>query len=124
MSWLDAIAALGREVCDGVRERVELAALELHEEKLRLCRTFVWLGAAIALLLLALLLAALAFVVWWGEDGRLAVLIGLALFFGVAGIAALALLRWQLLREAPPLAATREELEEDTACLGSERPRD
>jgi hypothetical protein len=40
------------------------------EEELRLCATFVWLGAAIALALLALLFAALALVLWWGEEGE------------------------------------------------------
>lgn len=124
MGWLDAVATLGREVCAGLRERVELAALELQEEKVRLCQTFVWLGAAIALGLLALLFAALAFVVWWGEAGRLAVLVMLSLLFGGGALAAFLWLRWRLWREVPPLQATREELQEDAACLRSDQSRE
>lgn len=122
IGWLDAVVALGREVSAGLRERVELAALELQEEKLRLCQTFVWLGAAIALALLGLLFAALAFVVWWGEDGRLVVLAALALTFGGGSLGAFAFLRRRLQREGPPLAATREELREDAACLHPDQP--
>ena len=124
MGWLEAVAALGREVCAGVRERVELAALELKEEKVRLCQTFVWLGAAIGLALLALLFATLAFVVWWGEAGRLAVLASLAFVFGLGALAAFVWLRQRLLREAPPLEATREELTEDAACLRPDQSRE
>ena len=124
MGWLEAVAALGREVCAGVRERVELAALELQEEKVRLCQTFVWLGAAIAFALLALLFAALAFVVWGGEAGRLAVLSVLAFTFGASALVAFVLLRRRLLREVPPLEATREELKEDDECLRPDRSRE
>ena len=122
MGWLDAVIALGHELAAGLHERVDLAALELQEEKLRLCATFVWLGAAIALALLALLFAALALVLWWGEEGRIAVLTALALGFGGGSFVAFAWLRRRLLREAPPLAATRDELKEDVACLRPDQP--
>lgn len=117
---LDSLRRIGDSVLGLVQSRLQLFALELQDEKLRLVDTLLWLGAGISIGGLGLLVgtAALALYVW--EQAGYAGLICLA---GVLlGVGALILfrLREYLQRETPPFADTLGEFGKDRACLRKE----
>ncbi len=99
------------------RTRVELFAVELQEEKLRLIRLLLWLALALALLLAGVLLAigTLGLFLWqmMGYPG----LVLLAVVVLGAAAAILWALRRHLRTAPPPFAATTAEFARDAACL-------
>jgi uncharacterized membrane protein YqjE len=112
--------ALGRSLTQlaagtllALRQRLELASLDVEEELLRLVGLIA--GALVAALLFTLALAAGAttVVVLFWDQGRIAALVGVTLFFTLAGaVAAGAFSR--ALRDRPRfLDATLTELERD-----------
>ncbi len=109
----DAAQQVLADVIEIGRTRLELATVELEEERLRLAR--LWLGAAVTLFLLfvSVLLAA-AWLVWLcPPEQRLLALGGLALaFFAATGVSAW---RWRRFAASRPplLHATLAELRQD-----------
>jgi uncharacterized membrane protein YqjE len=109
----DSVARLGATSLLLIRQRLELAALDIEEE---LLRGGLWLAGAVAAALLGALclaaLAALVVVLFW-DTARVAALVGVTLAFGAAAAAA----AWKLARawrDKPPLlAATLAELSTD-----------
>lgn len=107
---------LARSAASLVQSRLELAAIELGEERQRL-QTLLLLGLfAVLFGLLALgSLTALLVIVFWSL-GHWQVLSALALLYAVVAVACIARLR-ALVRDAPPpFAATRAELAKDSAA--------
>lgn len=104
------------------RLRVELATVEIEEERLRLARLLVGATLTLCLALVAVLLVAGWLVLWAAPEHRLAVLGGLALAF-VAGAAA-AGWHWRRLAAAKP-ALLHETLQQlrDAAATARRRPR-
>ena len=100
-----------------MRDRTELLALELHEEKLHLIQAFLWIAATVFTAVMAMTFATLTLVYVFWDTARLAVLAGCALFYtGATALIILAFRRF-LDRQPRPLAATIEELQADETCL-------
>lgn len=115
--WLDSLRSLGDSLLDSVQDRLELLAVELHEEKFRLVQTFVWISAAVFTGMMTLAFASLTLVYLCWESARLAVLGGLAAGYGLALVAIIVGFRRFLARQPKPFAATLQELGEDRACI-------
>lgn len=103
-----------------VHDRIELAAIELHEEKYRLVQLLLWVGAILVMGMLAIMFASFALVVVLWETARLATVIGLAVAYLVAFGAAVWGFRRFLAHQPKPFAATLNELQQDRACIRPE----
>lgn len=115
--FLDSLRHLGAGLLGAIHERVELLAVELHEEKFRLIQIFVWISAAVFTGMMALTFASLTLVYLFWDGARLAVLGGLAGFYLVTLGVILAAFRRYLSRQPRPLAATLQELQDDRTCI-------
>ncbi len=118
--FVGSLRSLGDGLLAAVQDRVELFALELEEEKFRLIKLNVWIGAAVFTGIRAVLFASLTLVYLFWESARLAVLGGLTVFYAVALLAVLIALRRFIAHQPHPLSATRRELEDDRTCIRSE----
>ena len=101
-------------------DRLDLLAVELHEEKHRLIQIFIWISAIVFLAMLALVFASMAIVVLWWETARVAVVCTLAGGYIVAFGTAVICFRRYLKRQPKPFAATLRELREDRECIRAE----
>jgi uncharacterized membrane protein YqjE len=118
--FLGSLRALGDGLLLTVQDRLELFSVELQEEKFRLIQTFIWISAAVFTGMMAVTFASLTLVYLFWESARLAVLGGLTVFYaGVLAVIVLAFRRF-LARQPSPFSATREEIQEDRACIRSE----
>jgi uncharacterized membrane protein YqjE len=117
-SLLISLRALLHTILGLVQSRVELFAVELQEEKLRVSQLVIWVAAILLFGLMAFIfLSFLLVVVFW--EHRVAVVLGLFLFYGL-GAAGLALGLRANLRTTPlPFSATVEEIKKDRAWLKS-----
>ena len=115
--FLGSFRALGDSLLATVHDRLELFSVELHEEKLRLVQTFIWISAAVFTGMMAITFASLTLVYLFWESARLAALGGLTLLYGGALAVIIAGFRRYLSRQPKPFAATLQELEEDRACI-------
>jgi uncharacterized membrane protein YqjE len=114
----ETAAQLGDSALALLRARLELASVELAEERERLLTRLGWLVAGILLLVFALLgLGVLAAALLWDSNRLLALLLPTVLF---------ALGGWALVRRSQalaregglPFAATMAEFDKDRALLG------
>ena len=101
-------------------ERLELLAVELHEEKFRLIQIFVWISAIVFLAVLAVVCASMALVVLFWESSRVAVVCSLAGGYFVALIVAAIGFQRYLKRQPKPFAGTHRELRQDRECIRAE----
>ena len=112
-----ALARLADALVGLVRTRFELATIEYTEERARIGQLLALLVAGIACLLFALFFAAAAVVIYFWDTNRFVAILGVVLFFAVAG----ALLLWrrtEIAQTSPtPFAATVAELDKDRAAL-------
>ncbi len=115
--FLGSLRTLGDALLGTVQDRLELFSIELQEEKFRLIQTFVWICASVFTGMMAVTFASLTLVYLFWESARLAVLGGLTLFYVGALVAILVAFRRYLARQPKPFAGTRQELEEDRACI-------
>lgn len=101
-----------------VATRLELASLEALQARDRLlCRLAVLLLSAI-FVLLALLVATLAFALWaWPTEQRYVALACMAGLYAVLGLGLMYGLMRQLRRDVPPFAVTRDVLHQDAQAL-------
>ena len=112
-----ATARLGASLLGLVRTRLELASVELAEERDRVQYQVASLVLAIAMFMFALLFAAAWIVVYFWDTNRLTAIAVVAIVFAAAG-AALLVLRSKAVSAAPmPFAATIAEFERDGAAL-------
>jgi uncharacterized membrane protein YqjE len=112
-----AAARLGASLLGLVRTRLELASVELAEERDRVQYQLTTLAVAIAMFLFALLFAATWIIVYFWDTNRLTAIAVVAIVFAAIG-AALLMLRSQAASVAPmPFAATIAEFERDRAAL-------
>ena len=112
-----AASRLGASLLGLVRTRLELASVELAEERDRVQYQLTSLVVAIAMFMFALLFAATWIIVYFWDTTRLTAIAVVAFVFAAAG-AALLMLRSQAARAAPmPFAATIAEFERDRAAL-------
>ena len=114
---LGAVRALGDGLLGSLEKRLQLIALELHEEKLNFVRLLLWLGAILVTGLLGLAFASLALLQFCGPDSRLTVLLVLAGVYLGGSFALVLAFRRFLLRQPAPFAASLDELGKDRACI-------
>jgi uncharacterized membrane protein YqjE len=118
--FVGALRALGETLLAAARERLELFALEVQEEKFRLIQTLVWICAVMFTGMMALIFASLVLVVCYWDHARLGVLVGLTVFYTTAlGLILIAFRRF-VARQPLPFNASRREMAEDRACIRSE----
>ena len=115
---LGSLRGLATGLLGSVHDRVELISIELHEEKQRLIRTFVWVTVSLFAALLAVGFISFAIVIaCWNTAARLPVVAALAVVYAIAAVACGIKARNAVTRAPRPLAATLEELESDRECL-------
>jgi uncharacterized membrane protein YqjE len=104
-----------------MQSRIELFAVELQEEKLRLIGTIVWLVIALALIVAGLLvgLGAVALYLW--DVARYFGIVGLALALLTAGASVLWAIRRQIRSNPVPFAETISEFDKDRKCLRGDK---
>ena len=101
-------------------DRLELLAVELHEEKYRLIQIFIWISAIVFLAMLAMVFVSMVLVVLFWDTARVAVVCSLAGAYVVALIGVVIGFRRYLKRQPKPFAATLSELREDRECIRAE----
>jgi uncharacterized membrane protein YqjE len=102
-----------------IHNRVELFALELQEEKLRLVRLLLWTGAALFSAFLAITVITIAVVYMVPEEGRKIAISGFALLYAITAVVLAMKLRSEVRNAPPPLADTMAELKKDVQALRS-----
>lgn len=116
-AYLEALRRLGDSALANIQDRMGLLAVELHEEKCSLIRTFIWISVIVFTGMMVVVFASLMLVYLFWESARLAVLGCLTLFYGAALVLMILAFLRHLRRQSKPFAATLEELEEDRACI-------
>ncbi len=114
---LESLRKLGRTGVAALQNRLELLAVEVEEQKVRLVKVLVLAGAAVFLGNTALLAVSVTIVMLAGEGARLAVLIGLTIIYVLAALWAFLALRKELRSAPPPFQDTVAELKKDTEWL-------
>ena len=113
-----------RRILDGglalVQNRVELFAVELHEEKCRLVEAILLVAALAALGSLTLAVVTVLVVLFFWDGSRLAALAVLAVLYAAATLAVWRRLRARLDKPAA-LSQTVEEIKKDRECLDSRK---
>jgi uncharacterized membrane protein YqjE len=99
-----------------LHNRLELIALELKEEKLRIVSILVWTGLALLFLMLAVVLGTFTIAFLLDGTARTVALLSFTVFYLICGIAALAIVRRTITR-AIPFAQTLAELKKDRETL-------
>lgn len=117
---MHSVRALADSLLASARQRLELFALELQEEKFRVIQIFIWVSAAVFSAVMALTFLSLTVVYLFWETARLAVLGGLALFYTAGFVTILLTFRRYLARQPRPFNATLAELQNDRACTRPE----
>jgi uncharacterized membrane protein YqjE len=110
-----------RRLADGlmatVQDRLELVAVELEEEKLRLIQVFIWINLAFFTGMLAVTFLSLTVVVLFWERARLAVVGGLATCYVIVCAAVVAALYRRITSQPRLFDATRQEIARDRTCI-------
>ncbi len=101
-------------------DRLELLAVELHEEKFRLIQIFIWISGIVFLAMLAIVFISLAVVVLLWDTARMAAIATLAGAYSAGLVAAVIGFRRYLKTQPKPFAATLSELREDRECIREE----
>jgi len=114
-----------RRLCDAglglLQNRVELLAVEIQEEKVRLVRVLILAGAMVLLGNMAAVLGTATIVVLVDKSAQVPVLIALSVFYLLAALAAFLALRKLLRAGPPPLNDTVSELKKDRDWLNSRK---
>jgi uncharacterized membrane protein YqjE len=119
---LEAVARVGSSLLGLLHNRLELASIEAAEARERLVFTIIASFAAVLLFGGAVVaLSAWVAVALWPAFGA-AVLIGIALAYGLVGAAMLLWLRSKLHNDPPLLADTLAELRTDAATMRGTNP--
>lgn len=98
-------------------DRLQLLAVELHEEKYRLIQILIWISAIVLLAFLALAFVSFAVVVLMWETARLTAVCAVAGVYVAALVAAVLAFRRFLKNQPKPFAGTLRELREDRECI-------
>jgi uncharacterized membrane protein YqjE len=103
-----------------VHNRVELLAVELQEEKIRLVRLLLWTGAALFAAFLAITVITIAVVMLVSDDNlRKIAIIGFGVVYASVAVVIAVKLRGEVRNAPPPLADTLSELKKDLQSLRS-----
>ncbi|MDD3180415.1 MAG: phage holin family protein [Opitutaceae bacterium] len=118
--FIDSVRRLARSALGLLHTRLELFAVEMEEEKLRVVDMLVWLGIAIALGAAGILVSigVLALFLW--QAAGYAGLIALAAVTLAASVGLLVAIRHRLRHGRGPFGATLGEFRKDVAGLRGE----
>lgn len=100
-----------------VRTRIEIFAVEVQEEKLRLIRLLVWIASGLSLLFAGILVAIGTLGIFLWQSAGYTGLILLAAGTIALGAAVLLAIRKSLRSATPPFPETTAEFSRDAACL-------
>ena len=114
---LGSLRGLADGLLETVRDRVELFALEIHEEKFRVIQLFIWISAAVVSALLAITFVSLTIVYLFWETARIAVLASFAILYTAGFVATLVYCRKFISRQPRPFESTLIELQRDRTCI-------
>ncbi len=110
-----------RRICDLglglVQNRIELFAVELEEQKVRLVRVLVLVAAAVFLANTAILVITATIVIAAGEAARVPVLIGLCVFYVLAAVISGLMLRKEIRASPAPFEGSVSEIKKDRQWL-------
>jgi uncharacterized membrane protein YqjE len=115
-----ALGQLGSSLVGLLRTRLELAALELNEERDRAIEALILVNVAALAFAFAVLAASTLVIVLFWDTHRIAALLAMTIAYLLVGIVA----AWRFSRrrpaDAPPFRGTLAELERDRAWLADE----
>lgn len=114
---LASLRRIGESLLGLVQSRLQLLALDLQGETLRLVDTLLWLAIGLALGGVAGLAGATALALYLWKTWHFAGLLVMAGVFGVAAAVVLWRLRARLRKGPMPFADTIAEFKKDRACL-------
>ena len=117
---LSSLRGLIDSLLGSAQSRLELLAVELHEEKFRLIQIFIWISAAVFSAMLAITFISVAIVYFFWESARLQVLCGFAVFYLGAFLFIARNFRRFIARQPKPFESTLAELKNDRACIRPE----
>jgi uncharacterized membrane protein YqjE len=117
---LGSLRSLADGLIGSAHDRLQLLAVELHEEKYRLIQIFIWISAIVFLVMLATVFASLALVVLLWDTARVAVVCILAGAYITAAVVTIFGFQRYLKRQPKPFAETLRELREDRECIRAE----
>ena len=117
---IGSLRRLADSLIGSAHDRLELLALELHEEKYRLIQIFIWISAIVFFVMLAMVFTGIALVVLWWDTARVAVVCSLAGGYIIAAVGTVLGFRRYLKRQPKPFAGTLKELREDRECIRTE----
>jgi uncharacterized membrane protein YqjE len=112
-----ALARLGVALVGLVHTRLELAAIELGEERARIVGRLILVLVAVLAFASALFAASALVVVWFWDTHRIVAIGCVAIGYLLIGIVALWRLSLHRKADTPPFAATMAELERDRAWV-------
>lgn len=116
---LDSTRRLGEAFLSTVRNRVELLAVDLQEEKYWLLTALIWTAAVIFFFMVTVLLGLAAVVFLTPDRFKPHIVVGLCLLFALSLAGAAMGLRSHLRSKNTPLNDTLAELKKDIAWLRS-----
>lgn len=118
-----AAMRVGASALAVLRTRLELASVELAQERERAKISFALIAAAAVAFALLAVVVTFGIIAWFWDDHRYAAIVIVALAYALAGVAALVVHR-RIRREAPaPFGATAEALRRDVEWLRARHPR-
>ena len=100
-----------------LQNRVELFAVDLEEQKVRLTRLLVLVAVAVFFANTALLVITATIIFMVSEAARVPVMIGLSVLYLLAALAAFLVLRKELKDAPPPFEGTVNEIKKDRQWL-------
>ena len=117
---LGSLRGLADGLIGSAHDRLQLLAVELHEEKFRLIQIVIWISSIVFLAMLAMVFASMAVVVLFWDTARVAVVCSLAGGYVAVLIGVVIGFTRYLKRQPAPFDATLRELREDRACIRAE----
>lgn len=108
---------LASSVVGLLHTRLELALVELQEEKVRLIDILLWIAAAMFMGVMALIITTFALVFLLPEAWKPVGLVCVSLFYISGCVFCIMVVRHKLLRNDPPFAQTIRELRKDREWL-------
>jgi uncharacterized membrane protein YqjE len=114
---LGSLRGLADGLLGSAHDRLELVAIELHEEKYRLIQIVIWISAIVLLALLTLVFVSFALVVVLWETARVAAVCSLAGVYLAALVGLIFAFRRFLDKQPKPFAGTLAELRNDRECI-------
>jgi uncharacterized membrane protein YqjE len=115
--WSESLRGVGESLLWLVRNRLEVFAIEIHEEKLRFIRLAVWIALAAALGSAGVFVGVGVLALWLFRTTGYAGLVALALGSVMGAALVLLYLRHRIRHGPVPFATTIAEFKKDAECL-------